>query len=1523
MFWRGNFVLVREINNLLKEENVTLTQVLEADNILQECKADNKALILFLTKPEILGELVTLITEEPPKNVDMTSQYRHAHIASEVLTSQLMMLSDRLSMDVVQMNRLCDFVNKDPPLNPLLASYFSKTIEMLLEKSPKQDWYLYHIVVHRVLDFFKSRRDFLPNLLRHISTSSIADIFKYFIRLDDPFNKIVFEWLEEHQFLESLIQIICGTYEYEEIRPANITDGAERSPEQTEKGQQETSEKVELNHKQEDKNESMDNAAEEEKLSREKRRIAEAGRASANAAALLCDLLLGACDPPGNIRRAATAWRLVARLRGAATVRLLLQGMFTSPPAARRHAVVNGCQLLLALLPHDSSPSPSPSVPHTFIHSCLKPTTHVHVAAGGPQARRGQRLPAAARAAAARLLALALAVSTTHIHTLLPQTNDACSRRRRRPAGTPWSTAASCCSRCCRTTPRPRPRRQYHTHSYTLASNQRRMFTSPPAARRHAVVNGCQLLLALLPHDSSPSPSPSVPHTFIHSCLKPTTHVHVAAGGPQARRGQRLPAAARAAAARLLALALAVSTTHIHTLLPQTNDACSRRRRRPAGTPWSTAASCCSRCCRTTPRPRPRRQYHTHSYTLASNQRRMFTSPPAARRHAVVNGCQLLLALLPHDSSPSPSPSVPHTFIHSCLKPTTHVHVAAGGPQARRGQRLPAAARAAAARLLALALAVSTTHIHTLLPQTNDACSRRRRRPAGTPWSTAASCCSRCCRTTPRPRPRRQYHTHSYTLASNQRRMFTSPPAARRHAVVNGCQLLLALLPHDSSPSPSPSVPHTFIHSCLKPTTHVHVAAGGPQARRGQRLPAAARAAAARLLALALAVSTTHIHTLLPQTNDACSRRRRRPAGTPWSTAASCCSRCCRTTPRPRPRRQYHTHSYTLASNQRRMFTSPPAARRHAVVNGCQLLLALLPHDSSPSPSPGNDGGGESSEESASVQRAVAPHLPLLHQALLRPPTPPPPEALVAPEAPPASAAPATNVAPVTSVATEIPVATETPVAQVTPVVPEAPAAPPPPTAPSTDVNMTSNEEESKDTEGKGKSEGLELESKEGSESEHKADAVQENSVEHRDAGDGAEERRAGRVGAARVHVAALVAQLAFSELQDVHNALLTLGTPGVLIDMFFDYPQNNFLHTQVYILIHNALSNRLYGERYARHLIDECNLLTRLMDTFEANENTKVGAGSIRRGNMGHVVLALRRLEGCAPAEPGAAQRWLAFREHTLRPLLLRHDTPLGGFYPSDNIYVYSEASGVNESITAVQLSCDENSPNSKNSFLELADQRFDDDTWDENNEAEADIDADAGNDAQEGAQEEPNLARINEYFQEVSGELGIICFTTLQLPSSPNNCLRGGFNASWDAAEDNATDGTEWANFEDAFANPADPFAPATEQSPFQQQDFTPFWAYGDRADAEDSKRQSGLEQSMQGMNLGNEFEAKPIDEASTAELTNNLLTAMSSMAPDVIADIVSAMPRADEPLAETLAEQSTEQSTNPADPESAADR
>lgn len=62
-----------------------------------------------------------------------------------------------------------------------------------------QDCYLHHILCLHALDFFKARKDFVPNLLRHIATSAIADTFKYFIfYLGEPFSEIIMEVHTSH-----------------------------------------------------------------------------------------------------------------------------------------------------------------------------------------------------------------------------------------------------------------------------------------------------------------------------------------------------------------------------------------------------------------------------------------------------------------------------------------------------------------------------------------------------------------------------------------------------------------------------------------------------------------------------------------------------------------------------------------------------------------------------------------------------------------------------------------------------------------------------------------------------------------------------------------------------------------------------------------------------------------------------------------------------------------------------------------------------------------------------------------------------------------------------------------------------------------------------------------------------------------------------------------------------------------------------------------------------------------------------
>ncbi|XP_045485308.1 serine/threonine-protein phosphatase 6 regulatory subunit 3-B [Pieris rapae] len=346
MFWSANYMTIRQLNFLLKEENVTLTQILEADDILQECKADNKDLIRFLTRPEILTELIALITEEPSKDVELTTQYRHSNIACEVLTSQLSGLMSSLCIDVKQMNRLCDFLNRDPPLNPLLASYFSRTIETLLKRSPMQDSYLHQILCFRALDFFKARKDFLPNLLRHIATSAIADTIKYFVfYLEEPFSEIIEKWLVENEFLENLIQIICCDYEPNEIQTTPVPVPIEQKSENdVEKGVHEESEKAEASQK--ESITSGDSSKKSSGMTERTRRLRVA--ASASASALACGL---ACRWAGEDWRPSWTTRcLSARLRTKPMVNALLLGCFCSPPEFYDTALFNACRLLRVLI---------------------------------------------------------------------------------------------------------------------------------------------------------------------------------------------------------------------------------------------------------------------------------------------------------------------------------------------------------------------------------------------------------------------------------------------------------------------------------------------------------------------------------------------------------------------------------------------------------------------------------------------------------------------------------------------------------------------------------------------------------------------------------------------------------------------------------------------------------------------------------------------------------------------------------------------------------------------------------------------------------------------------------------------------------------------------------------------------------------------------------------------------------------------------------------------------------------------
>ncbi|XP_038934797.1 serine/threonine-protein phosphatase 6 regulatory subunit 2 isoform X6 [Rattus norvegicus] len=144
-------------------------------------------------------------------------------------------------------------------------------------------------------------------------------------------------------------------------------------------------------------------------------------------------------------------------------------------------------------------------------------------------------------------------------------------------------------------------------------------------------------------------------------------------------------------------------------------------------------------------------------------------------------------------------------------------------------------------------------------------------------------------------------------------------------------------------------------------------------------------------------------------------------------------------------------------------------------------------------------------------------------------------------------------------------------------------------------------------------------------------------------------------LGNARLHGARLMAALLHTNTPSINQELCRLNTMDLLLDLFFKYTWNNFLHLQVELCIAAILSHAGREEQaeagrsdgkvepvqgsgdgggkpettpsitsppentMVTHLFQKCCLVQRILEAWEANDNTQA-AGGMRRGNMGHL---------------------------------------------------------------------------------------------------------------------------------------------------------------------------------------------------------------------------------------------------------------------------------------------------------------
>jgi serine/threonine-protein phosphatase 6 regulatory subunit 3 len=144
---------------------------------------------------------------EPSSEISEEKRFLYPNVASEILTSDVPSVKQRIVEDTGIMNKLYGFFESRQPLNPLLASYVTKTFGMLITKKMEQDWFLYQTICLQVIEFIKTKDNFLESIVQHFSTPVVVDLLLNMLNeIEDAKMKSNFlEWVSEKGLVTILL----------------------------------------------------------------------------------------------------------------------------------------------------------------------------------------------------------------------------------------------------------------------------------------------------------------------------------------------------------------------------------------------------------------------------------------------------------------------------------------------------------------------------------------------------------------------------------------------------------------------------------------------------------------------------------------------------------------------------------------------------------------------------------------------------------------------------------------------------------------------------------------------------------------------------------------------------------------------------------------------------------------------------------------------------------------------------------------------------------------------------------------------------------------------------------------------------------------------------------------------------------------------------------------------------------------------------------------------------------------------
>lgn len=165
-----------------------------------------------LTRSEIIEQLVKLVITEPDASLPEKIRFKNANRACELLTVDVQAINDALT-ETKLLELLYSFLEKDSDLNPLLASFVSKTWSLLVVKRTQA-----------AFTFLSNKESFVPLIVRHLQVSAISDLLLKMITgiEDSDARERVLSWLSGKSFIPQLVNLLNSSSLDCEVNAAQV-----------------------------------------------------------------------------------------------------------------------------------------------------------------------------------------------------------------------------------------------------------------------------------------------------------------------------------------------------------------------------------------------------------------------------------------------------------------------------------------------------------------------------------------------------------------------------------------------------------------------------------------------------------------------------------------------------------------------------------------------------------------------------------------------------------------------------------------------------------------------------------------------------------------------------------------------------------------------------------------------------------------------------------------------------------------------------------------------------------------------------------------------------------------------------------------------------------------------------------------------------------------------------------------------------------------------------------------------------